>query len=48
MTPKPEPNFIRLHPGLPEITILITAMLQAREVVAAQGASDEFFDLTRY
>jgi hypothetical protein len=30
--PKSKPNFIRLDPGLPEITILVTAMLQAREV----------------
>jgi hypothetical protein len=27
---KSKPNFIRLDPGLPEITILVTAMLQAR------------------
>jgi hypothetical protein len=31
MMPKPEPNFIRLHPGLPEVAVLVTAMLQARE-----------------
>jgi hypothetical protein len=30
MMPKPEPNFIRLDPSLPEVAVLVTAMLQAR------------------
>jgi hypothetical protein len=36
---KPVPNFTRLDPGLPEIAILMEAMLRAREVVGAQSWS---------
>jgi hypothetical protein len=32
MMPKLEPNFIRLDSDLPDIAVLVTAMLQAREV----------------
>jgi hypothetical protein len=35
MMPKPEPNFIRLDPGLPEVVVLVTALLQAREAASS-------------
>jgi hypothetical protein len=34
---KPVPNFTRLDPGLPEIAILMHAMLRARKVVASRS-----------
>jgi hypothetical protein len=36
---EPVPNFTRLDPSLPEIAILMHAMLRAREVVAARSWS---------
>jgi hypothetical protein len=33
---RPVPNFTRLDPGLPEIAILVDAVLRAREIVSAR------------
>jgi hypothetical protein len=38
---KRAPNFVRLHPSLSDVAILVEAMLRARDVVAARSWSAE-------
>ena len=45
---KSKPNFIRLDPGLPEVAVLVTAMLQARDAAEQRSWSLPHESTTEY